>query len=269
MLPTLRLRVPINHLQDKHADELVKILNQDGSTDACLVVGAKKRVINAHRGVLCASSEFFKAMFSTREYTENVTGTIDLPTLEPCAVRAVVTWMYTGHCCSKCFLLEDAPDTYISQSGARLAPLEIALLLPTTLQYFLISPMPNLAAILERIGQIVRMKRTTHSQIESWIIIQNTQIEHIMAAAISVLASNSYMELSRILSLAEVTENVDHLKGLLEAAKEVGIVNSCYGIVQLVSCLVEWADAKEGKEDVTALKATLLDFLKVLGDDFL
>ncbi|KAJ3038258.1 hypothetical protein HDV00_000855 [Rhizophlyctis rosea] len=270
MLEDFYLRCPVTQFKDTHVDELMRILDRDDSTDVRLLVGNKQTVITAHSAVLSASSDFFKALFSSSQWKENGTGTVELPKLEASAVQAVVAWMYTSHYCSKCFLqsrdrISRRPGgTFITEA----MPLPTAIQVPITLHYLLASPMPDHDVMIQPIVEMINLQNSAKQQIY-WKTIQDAKIGGIITAAIPILAGNA--DIKQIISLIEMTEELEHLKSILKAAFECNRRDSikvASDVFQLIGCLVDWVEAKQKMEDHEAVKAMLLDFLKELGGEF-
>ncbi|KAJ3038253.1 hypothetical protein HDV00_000850 [Rhizophlyctis rosea] len=258
MPPKFYLRCPSTLFQDKHADDLIKILDQDDSTDVRLIVGDKKVVMKVHSALLSASSDFFKTMFSTSQWIENATGTVELPSLLPDAVKGVVCWMYTGHICGTCFLYTKRPQT------PPLTYLHSALQTLQTLHYFLIFPLPPLTTPFETI--CLHIKQQSHpTQLESWRMIQRTHHEEMTLAAIPHLAYTN--DFKQFIALVKATDEVRHMVRVLEVAgtRKQKLGGTSTDVFLLIRCLAEWVEGKREEEDIEELKAMLFGLVNQLG----
>ncbi|KAJ3038251.1 hypothetical protein HDV00_000848 [Rhizophlyctis rosea] len=261
MPPNFYLRVPTSIFHHKQADELLDLIDQDDATDVCLVVGEKEVTIKAHSAVLSALSEYFKAMFSCDKWREKATGIVELPNLVPAAVRAAVAWMYTGHCCSQCFLY--APLSSNSSAAFKVDAFKRSFQIPITLHYFLIHPKPPYDTFIQEVCSMIRTQSNSN-QVECWKTIQKARIDEITAAVVPKLVH--FTDVKHLISLVKVTEDVEHMKILLDVAiKQDHQVGSVSDAFQFIHCLAEWVEKKRGEEGVEVLKAMQFDFIDQLG----
>ncbi|KAK0409978.1 hypothetical protein QR680_004875 [Steinernema hermaphroditum] len=75
---------------------LTAIFKSEAFADIDIQVAKTGRIFKCHKAILAARSSFFHAMFSHKETTENVTGTVRLEDISPDVVHAVLYFIYSG-----------------------------------------------------------------------------------------------------------------------------------------------------------------------------
>ncbi|PNH05066.1 Kelch-like protein 30 [Tetrabaena socialis] len=91
LLPTVPPGPPPRTLPTDLAALLAR--QPDGTADVTIMVG--DRTFHAHRGLLCARSDYFQQRFGT-DFADGSTHQISLPDADPDALEAVLRFAYTG-----------------------------------------------------------------------------------------------------------------------------------------------------------------------------
>jgi len=78
------------------AHQLGHMCNNPMLSDFVVVVGKEEQMFYAHRVVLAARSDYFKAMFSWDEMKESVTSELRKPNTEPRYFKAILQYIYSG-----------------------------------------------------------------------------------------------------------------------------------------------------------------------------
>ncbi|KAJ3038257.1 hypothetical protein HDV00_000854 [Rhizophlyctis rosea] len=169
--------------------------------------------------------------------------------------------MYTGHCCERCVFHPDYYPgcTYISEV------IKSAVEICVVLHYLLVTPMPDQMMTFQPVRKCLMMQ-VPATQLESWHIIQEARIEELGKSAGFVLGTTKGIKHLRCVMTA--TEEVKYLKEVVRSAvsrSENGCIKTVSDVVMLKRWLVEWAEAKEGKDDVEKLRLELFNFMKELG----
>ncbi|KAJ3038215.1 hypothetical protein HDV00_000888 [Rhizophlyctis rosea] len=86
-----------NSTESKHLQQMRTLWKDTTTADLTLVVGQDKVLMKAHMCILKVTSPSFEAMFSSGEWKESKTRTVQIPSLTLEAVGFALGFMYMGH----------------------------------------------------------------------------------------------------------------------------------------------------------------------------
>ncbi|KAJ3037185.1 hypothetical protein HDV00_001996 [Rhizophlyctis rosea] len=178
----MRFDLATAEMHEQHAKAMRPFLNMkqaDAIGEITLLVGAEPDDETSYKvngDILRCRSPFYQSMFSSAQWKETATRTVNLPEMSPDAVKIAVEYIYTG------FLSLDLPEIPTDLVNATKQILD----LQTVLAYFLIAPERDNPLIRNLRDRMLSHKKNAEGLTQCWKMIQKSNFKEYVDMAIDI-----------------------------------------------------------------------------------